>query len=196
MNKQIVLSAFAFLFSTGGNASTLGAHYPSISVMEAYIVKVAPRYGIDPKIALRVAHSEGLNEAAAHVGYAVHDPRKYSYGPWQLHMDGLGDRFDFGRHPTNVNWKGQTDYALNYASHNGWGSWYGAAKVGVRSHCGIHGGACGRLGPWHVKRVYHWRPGHHHFVAGHWQKHHVFTTPHRHHWVWNKYGHHRWRRKH
>lgn len=145
------------MFITTAYASSFSTHYPPISVMERYILQRAPFHHINPQIALRVAHSEGLNIAGQRLGYKVHDPVAFSYGPYQLHDGGLANQFG---HPTGANWKRQIDFSLNYALHNGWGSWYGAARVGVGKHCGINGGGCGRfMGSNHVNR---WHHRHHH----------------------------------
>lgn len=110
--------------------------------MEAYIREQAPKYGIDPKIAVKVAKAEGLNKVGEHLGFVTKDPLRFSYGPFQLRMDGYGNKFDFGKFPTNLNWKAQIDYALNIAKHQGWGGWWGAADVGILDYCGINGGKC------------------------------------------------------
>lgn len=198
--KIILVRIFvAFLFVCLSTSAFASGGYPSIPTMERYIKQRAHLYHIDPAIALRVAHSEGLNAAGESLGYKIHDPVAYSYGPYQLHDGGLVRQF--GQHPTGANWKRQIDFSLNYASNNGWGSWYGAARVGVGSHCGIRGGICGRArGPWHVRRSFSWRhgPGRH-WGAGHWHKHRTWTEPQRHLWSWHKqhvYGRPNWHRKH
>jgi hypothetical protein len=190
---RIFIIFFLFIFYLETPAFASGG-YPSISTMERYIQQRAHLYSVDSRIALRVAHSEGLNAAGESVGYKVHDPVAYSYGPFQLHDGGLVTQF--GHHPTGSNWKQQIDFSLNYAAHNGWSSWFGAARVGVGRQCGIRGHLCGRVGPWHVKRTFHWRHGpSRHWGAGHWHKHRTWTAPHRHRWHWRVHSRPHWRHR-
>jgi hypothetical protein len=110
--------------------------------IQGYIAQAAKARGIDPKIALKVAKSEGLNQYVGDNGS--------SFGPFQLHyggmasggnaVSGLGDEFTAatGKHasdPTTV--RDQIDFALDHASKNGWGAFHGAAKVGVEPMAGI-----------------------------------------------------------
>lgn len=109
-----------------------------------YIAQAAENRGIDPKIALRVARSEGLNEYVGDSGS--------SFGPFQLHygnvasggnrVAGLGDDFTKAtgldaRDPRTV--KAQVDFALDHAAKHGWGAFHGAAKVGLSDRAGIGG---------------------------------------------------------
>lgn len=98
--------------------------------------------GIDPNVAVRVAQSEGLH------GYT--GDKGTSFGPFQLHYGGLqpgalgkpgmGDDFTKAtgldaRDPATV--QQQIAFALDAAKRNGWGAWYGAAKVGIGQWDGI-----------------------------------------------------------
>lgn len=149
---------------------TLVAHYPPIVVMERYIKEVAPKYHIDSNIAAIVARAEGLNKTGAHLGFVFSDPMRFSYGPFQLRMDGYGNKFDFGKVPTNVNWKKQIDYALNIAEHHGWAGWHGAAEAGISDFCGINNGDCKVISnsPHFVKvpAPKYWHPPHYPLTAG------------------------------
>lgn len=101
--------------------------------MTDYIRQTAKKYGIDPDVALRVAKSEGLSEFSGDGGK--------SGGAFQLYTGGgLGNNFqkETGLNPLDPkNEKATIDYALKHASQNGWGSWYGAAKVGIGNQDGI-----------------------------------------------------------
>ena len=103
--------------------------------MTEHIRATAKKYGVDPDIALKVAKSEGLAEFSGDNGK--------SGGAFQLYTGGgLGNNFqkDTGLDPLDPkNEKATIEYALQYASKNGWGSWYGAPKVGVGKWDGIGG---------------------------------------------------------
>jgi hypothetical protein len=105
--------------------------------LAGYIQETAAKYKIDPKIALKVAKSEGLAEFSGDGGK--------SGGAFQLYTGGgLGNKFkkETGLDPLDpANEKATIDYALKYASQHGWGSWYGAPKVGVGEWDGIGTGA-------------------------------------------------------
>jgi hypothetical protein len=122
---------------------------PSVQEMEAYIRAAAVARGINPDVAVRVARSEGLApntwQAKANLSYG----REQSYGPFQLHNAPPGERpgmgNDFvkatGLDPSNpANWKQGVDFAMNHASKNGWGQWFGAKKIGITGKMGISGG--------------------------------------------------------
>jgi hypothetical protein len=83
--------------------------------------------------------------------YVKNGRRETSYGPFQLLVGGgLGDVF---RRMTGLDPKSkasvfpQIDFALNHAAQNGWGSWYGAAKVGVDKWTGLRGAAPAPINP-------------------------------------------------
>jgi uncharacterized membrane protein YgcG len=114
----------------------------------AYIQQVAPKYGIDPNIALRVAQSEGLNNPVGDQGK--------SFGPFQLYTGGgLGNSFQqqTGLNPADFqnNWQAQVNFALQWAAENGWnpggvrtatgatgGGFHGATVAGISNWEGIH----------------------------------------------------------
>jgi hypothetical protein len=102
----------------------------------AHIRETAKKYGVDPEVALRVAKSEGLRDFSGDGGK--------SGGAFQLYTGGgLGNKFkkETGLDPLDPKNEDATiDYALKYASQHGWGSWYGAPKVGVGTWDGISGG--------------------------------------------------------
>lgn len=115
----------------------------------SYIAKAATARGIDPDIALKVAQSEGgLNSWNLQSGYVKNGVREQSYGPFQLYKGGgLGNEFmaKTGLDPAlAANGPAGVDFALDHAAKNGWGAWYGAAKVGVGNWDGI-GKASGAL---------------------------------------------------
>lgn len=111
----------------------------------SYIASAAAKRGIDPATALAVAKSEGglksWNLQSQFVKNGVQEP---SFGPFQLYKGGgLGNDFmrKTGLDPAlAVNGPAGVDFALDHAAKNGWGAWYGAAKVGVGKWDGIGGG--------------------------------------------------------
>lgn len=123
----------------------------AMSEIEAYIRQRAPLYGIDPDVAVRVAHSEGgLRDPFQHGrGKAPRsqDPRygatENSFGPFQLYVSGtgagLGDRAMAAGIDPSQNWQGGVDYALNEISQKGWGQWYGAKGQGITGMMGVNG---------------------------------------------------------
>ena len=136
-----VASAFDVTSKPGDNASTAD--------LAAYINKAAIARGIDPAIALKVARSEGLG-GSWQAGYVKNGYREPSYGPFQLLKGGKGTGFPTGMgngfmaqtglDPSDKrNVYSGIDYALNGAAQNGWGAWYGAAKVGVGKRDGLSG---------------------------------------------------------
>lgn len=119
---------------------------PSTDQIEAYIRQKAIELGIDPDVAVRVAKSEGLQDGTWQSTYQQPYGREASYGPFQLHVDstgkrpGLGNQFqyDTGLDPSDpATWRNGVDYALNYADKHGWGSWFGAKRVGITGMDGI-----------------------------------------------------------
>lgn len=122
------------------------APLPNKDEVASYIQTAAEAKGIDPQIALAVARSEGLdaNPAEGWQSNFVKDgKRERSYGPFQLYVDGgLGNEFQAktGLDPSNPDtWKQQVDFALDHASKNGWGAWYGADRAGIGEMQGIGG---------------------------------------------------------
>jgi len=109
--------------------------------IEAYIRQAALARGIDPDTAVRVARSEGgLDNPVRQSDVVKNGQREQSYGPFQLLMKGgLGEQaLNAGIDPRDPNqWKQSVDFALNHAARHGWGSWYGAANVGVGDFQGI-----------------------------------------------------------
>jgi hypothetical protein len=125
--------------------------------IEAYIRQVAPRYGIDPDVAVRVANSEGgLSDPFRQGEAMLRYGREESYGPFQLHMrwGGLGTRALAAGIDPRKDWEGGVDYALQEAGKRGWGQWFGAAKAGIGNYDGI-GGKIAKTqdiqGPLHVR---------------------------------------------
>lgn len=118
---------------------------PSVGDMTAYIAKAAQQRGIDPGVAVRVARSEGLAPGVWQSNVTKNGQRERSYGPFQLYVDGgLGNQFQqaTGKDPSDPStWQAGVDFALDHASKNGWGSWYGAANTGIGDWQGINRGA-------------------------------------------------------
>lgn len=122
--------------------------------IEDFIRDAAQRRGIDGDTAVKVARSEGgVDEYAARGTFSTGS----SWWPFQLHyggpgyeqfgtVAGMGNGFTklTGWQPGDERaWKDSTRYALNRAKASGWGSWYGAAHVGVGQWDGID-----RAAPW------------------------------------------------
>lgn len=121
---------------------------PGKEDVTAYIAEAAKARGIDPNVAVAVARSEGLNADPAEgwqSNYVKDGVREPSYGPFQLYMGGgLGNEFadSTGLDPRDpTTWQKQVDFALDYASKNGWSPWYGAQRVGIDNMQGIPGAA-------------------------------------------------------
>lgn len=125
--------------------SALPAVMPSGDIA-SYIAKAAAARGIDPDVALRVAKSEGglksWNLQSQYVKNGVQEP---SFGPFQLYKGGgLGNDFmrKTGLDPALAqNGPAGVDFALDHASKNGWGAWYGAKNTGIGNFEGIGSGA-------------------------------------------------------
>lgn len=114
--------------------------------IEAYIRRVAPQYGIDPDIAVRVAKSEGgLKDPYRQGDSILKYGREESYGPFQLHMrmGGVGTRALKAGIDPRKDWQGGVQYGLREASQKGWGQWFGAAKSGIGNWDGIRKGVSG-----------------------------------------------------
>lgn len=117
--------------------------------IEQYIRTAAIQRGIDPDIAVKVANSEGgvqsWNQQSLAMRNGIQEP---SYGPFQLLKGGQGTGYPVGLGNDFMNKTGLdpalaangpagVDFALDHASRNGWGAWYGANKVGVSKWDGI-----------------------------------------------------------
>ncbi len=110
--------------------------------IEAYIRQAALQRGIDPNVAVKVAQSEGgLKSWNLQSQYVKNGVQEQSYGPFQLYKGGgLGNDFmnKTGLDPAlAANGPAGVDFALDHASKNGWGAWYGAKRVGVSNWEGI-----------------------------------------------------------
>lgn len=111
----------------------------------SYIAQAAVKRGIDPQVALAVARSEGgLSSWNMQSGVFKNGIQEPSFGPFQLYKGGgLGNVFmsQTGRDPAlAANGPAGVDFALDYASKNGWSSWYGAGKAGISNWQGIGAG--------------------------------------------------------
>lgn len=140
------------MLQTPAPAAPRSSGVPSLSDQStpyaAMIRDSAARYGIDPNIALRVAKSEGGLSGWKQSLIKKNGLQEPSFGPFQM-LVGDGKNFPRGlgnelldkgidpRDPRNA--QAVIDYAMQHASKNGWGAWYGAAKVGVGNRDGIGG---------------------------------------------------------
>lgn len=109
------------------------AKSPGVREQIGYIRSAALRRGINPDVAVEVAKKEGLFNWKSTI------PGEESYGPFQLHYGGrgqkgplaakgLGDDFTkaTGLDAADpANWKQGVDFALDAAKRQGWGAWYG-----------------------------------------------------------------------
>ncbi len=124
---------------------------PTQEEMQAYIKQAAAARGIDPGVALKVAHGEGgFSDPFQHgLGPAPksQDPslgaKENSYGPYQLYISGkgkgLGDAALAAGVDPRKDWRKGVDFALDHAKQNGWGEWYGAKAAGITGKMGIGG---------------------------------------------------------
>lgn len=128
-----------------GNAPVIPVSRAPLGDIASYISQAATARGIDPDIALRVAKSEGgLGSWNQQSNYIMKSGiREPSFGPFQLYKGGgLGNSFmaKTGLDPALAqNGPAGVDFALDYASKNGWGAWYGAGKAGIGNFEGIGG---------------------------------------------------------
>ncbi|MGZ2403366.1 phage tail length tape measure family protein [Rhizobium ruizarguesonis] len=121
------------------------AALPDVSAngdIASYIAQAAAKRGIDPNVALAVARSEGgLSSWNMQSNVFKNGIQEPSFGPFQLYKGGgLGNAFmaKTGLDPAmSANGPAGVDFALDYASKNGWGSWYGAGKAGISNWQGI-----------------------------------------------------------
>lgn len=125
-------------------------------MIEEYIRQAAVARGIDPDIAVRVAHSEGgLKDPVRRAGYVKNGYQEPSYGPFQLLVGGEGTGFPTGMgndalragiDPRDPNqWQKGVDFALDHARDKGWGAWYGAKGQGITGKMGVGGVPAGGL---------------------------------------------------
>ena len=163
----ILKQVFGALMSGGASASPVGAVASAASSFAApvgavtraalpaamptgeiasYIAKAAAARGIDPNVALAVAKSEGgLKSWNLQSGVMKNGVQEPSFGPFQLYKGGgLGNDFmrKTGMDPALAqNGPAGVDFALDHASKNGWGAWYGAKNTGIGNFEGIGKGA-------------------------------------------------------
>lgn len=130
-----------------GPAPRAGAGAPG--GVESYIRQAAAQRGIDPDIAVRVAQSEGGLVPNRTGAFAT----GRSFWPFQLHYGGAGTPYEkygtvagmgntftakTGWQPGDPEaWQAATDYALDAAKQQGWGTWYGARNQGITGYQGI-----------------------------------------------------------
>jgi hypothetical protein len=125
--------------STPAASSTVSA----TGDIASYIAKAAVARNIDPNVALKVAMSEGgLKSWNLQSNYMKNGVQEPSFGPFQLYKGGgLGNAFmsKTGLDPAlAANGPAGVDFALDHASKNGWGAWYGAGKSGIGDMEGIN----------------------------------------------------------
>src|SRR5690242_15775458 len=73
---------------------TMARSYYDLQAVQDYLLAGAQRRGMDPRIALRVAKSEGLAPGTWQSNVVKNGRRERSYGPFQLYVDGgLGNQF-------------------------------------------------------------------------------------------------------
>ena len=123
--------------------------------MEKQIRASAKNNGIDPNIAVRVWKSEGGMSQQSQVprkGSGSYAKKEDSWGPFQLFLGGgVGNKYVKHRYGkdtaanrqklrserSKADIKKQIAFALKTAKENGWGSWHGAANVGIGNWDGI-----------------------------------------------------------
>lgn len=117
---------------------------------EAMLRDAAMRHGIDPNVAVRVANAEGglTSWQQSKVPGRIPGTFEPSYGPMQMLIGGPGTGYgkgmgnDFmaatGLDPRMASSAPQYfDFAMQHASKNGWGAWYGARDNGIGNMEGI-----------------------------------------------------------
>lgn len=102
---------------------------PDDSDVARYIVESATKRGVPVSDALRVWSGEGRGGWQSKVrrsGRGSYGGFEDSWGPYQLYLGGgLGNQAKFDvRDPST--WKQNVDFAMDHASREGWGAWYGA----------------------------------------------------------------------
>ncbi|MGO7779488.1 phage tail length tape measure family protein [Rhizobium ruizarguesonis] len=127
-----------------GKAPVTPVRRAPLGDIASYISQAAAKRGIDTDIALRVAKSEGgLSSWNMQSLYKKNGVQEPSFGPFQLYKGGgLGNDFmrKTGLDPALAqNGPAGVDFALDHASKNGWGAWYGAGKAGIGNFEGIGG---------------------------------------------------------
>lgn len=120
------------------------------------IVRSARRWGVDPRIALRVAKEEGGTKGW--IRSRVKDKQtgavEPSFGPFQMLVGGGKTGFPEGMGNQAMRERGidvrdesqaeaAIDFAMEQASKHGWGQWNGAKKVGITGMMGIGGRPAG-----------------------------------------------------
>lgn len=124
--------------AASGTGPTAGGAFKSNAEKEAFIRAAAVKAGIDPNVAMRVAHSEGFD------GFS--GDNNTSFGAFQLHVTpggrghAVGDDFrqKTGLDPSDKENERQTIvFALQEAARSGWGAWHGAANTGIGNREGI-----------------------------------------------------------
>lgn len=143
---SVASAASTFAAPVGAvSKAALPAAMPSGDIAN-YISKAAAARGIDPATALAVAKSEGgLKSWNLQSGVMKNGVQEPSFGPFQLYKGGgLGNDFmrKTGMDPALAqNGPAGVDFALDHASKNGWGAWYGAKNTGIGNWEGIGKGA-------------------------------------------------------
>ncbi|NTG48572.1 hypothetical protein G6M04_14360 [Agrobacterium rhizogenes] len=127
--------------SNSSKSNAAASAIPSTDIA-SYITQAAIKRGIDPSTALAVAKSEGgLDSWNKQSGVFKNGVQEPSFGPFQLYKGGgLGNVFQkkTGLDPAvAANGPAGVDFALDHASKNGWGSWYGAKNTGISNWQGI-----------------------------------------------------------
>lgn len=120
---------------------------PIENEVSEYIRQAAAQRGIDPEVALHVAHTEGGFKPAERGTFRTGS----SWWPFQLHYGGegyehfgteagLGNDFSAatGFEPGDPSaWRASIDFALDRARREGWAPWYGAAAANIDKWRGI-----------------------------------------------------------
>jgi TP901 family phage tail tape measure protein len=141
--KEATAKVKTFMESMAGGGDAGGE-------VRKYIIESASERGIDPSVALRVAHHEGGEDSYMRVGKFA---TGWSFWPFQLHYGGRGyEHFGTtagmgtpftrktGLQPGDKEaWDESIDYALTEARKHGWGQWYGRIPAGVGAWEGIPG---------------------------------------------------------
>jgi hypothetical protein len=119
--------------------------------LTAAVNQLAPQFGIDPQVALKVIGGEGgfSNPYQRGRGPAPRSQApglgrtENSYGPLQLYISGtgagLGDRALAAGIDPRKDWRAGLKFGLQEVANKGWGQWYGARAQGITGFTGVNG---------------------------------------------------------
>jgi hypothetical protein len=135
-------------------AGGTGMGAPTPANTEAFIRATAPKYGIDPDVAVKAWRGEGSVVGAGQSNVYYQGKREQSFSPYQLNVEGgwgvaaLAKGID----PRDPNqWQAATEFALQRVAAGGWdpggAGLHGATAAGLQNWEGITRGTGTGMGP-------------------------------------------------